>query len=107
MITELHVRAALAPIQDPEMNIPILDLGLIYDIKIQQDGGEGAPAVVKIKMTLTSPACPVGPMIRAAVESAAGRIPGVSGVEVEYVWSPPWDPREMASEDAKMALGII
>lgn len=107
MITELQVRAAIAPIQDPELNIPILDLGLIYGIGIQEEPTGGDGAVVKIRMTLTSPACPIGPMLKAAVESAAARIPGVKKAEVEYVWSPPWDPREMASEDAKMALGII
>lgn len=107
MITELQVRAALAPIQDPELNIPILDLGLIYGIAIQEEAAGGNGAEVKIRMTLTSPACPIGPMLKAAVESAAARLPGVKKAEVEYVWSPAWDPREMASEDAKMALGII
>jgi metal-sulfur cluster biosynthetic enzyme len=62
---------------------------------------------VKITFTLTTPACPIGPMIQAQIYEAAARIDGVDSVETEIVFSPPWDPREMASDETKFELGIF
>jgi metal-sulfur cluster biosynthetic enzyme len=90
----------LRPVIDPELNISIVDLGLIRGISVQDEGQ------VDIDLTLTSPMCPLGPEIMAATKSAAEKVPGVSGAEVQLVWSPMWDPRVDASEDAKAELGI-
>ena len=86
-------------VNDPEINLSIVDLGLVYDISID-DGN------VLVTMTLTSPGCPLGPVIRGEAYAKLKELPGVKDVDVEIVWSPPWDPRTMASEDVKMTLGI-
>jgi metal-sulfur cluster biosynthetic enzyme len=89
---------ALRPVIDPELNISIVDLrGITVDDET---------ARVDIDLTLTSPMCPLGPEIMAATKSAAEKTPGVTGAEVQLVWSPLWDPRVDASEDAKAELGI-
>ena len=95
------VRETLRTIVDPEININIVDLGLIYGIDIQDEGK------VVVKMTLTSPACPLGAVIQAQVHQALTKLPWVKEPKVELVWSPVWDPRKMASEDARMELGIL
>lgn len=94
-----ELRAKLSEVMDPEINLSIVELGLVYDI--QYDEGD-----VLITMTLTSPGCPLGPVIRGEAYAKLKQIPGVKDVDVQIVWSPPWDPRTMASEDVKMALGI-
>ena len=58
-------------------------------------------------MTLTSPACPLGPIIRAQAHTALTQLPDIKEVQVDLVWVPPWDPRTMASEDAKLQLGLF
>jgi len=80
--------------------VNIVDLGLIYNIEVKDNN-------VNIKMTLTSPACPLGAVIQAQSHTALKKLPWVKDVAVELVWSPRWDPRTMASEDAKMELGIL
>ena len=62
---------------------------------------------VKVTFTLTTPACPIGPMIQAQIYEATARLDGVDTVETEIVFSPPWDPREMASDETKFELGIF
>jgi metal-sulfur cluster biosynthetic enzyme len=99
--TESEIRDALRPIQDPEIHVGIVDLGLIYGVQSHSDG------TVRIRMTLTSPACPVGPLLQAQVHSAVLKLPGVKEVAVELVWSPQWDPRTMASDEIKMELGLL
>jgi metal-sulfur cluster biosynthetic enzyme len=94
-----ELRAKLAEVQDPEINMSIVELGLVYDIV--WDNGD-----VLITMTLTSPGCPLGPVIRGEAYAKMKEIPGVKDVDVQIVWNPPWDPRTMASEDVRMALGI-
>ena len=96
-----EVMDALRPVIDPEMNISIVDLGLVYDVECDEEDG-----VVLVRMTLTSPACPVGPQIMGAVHTNVAALPGVEDVDLQLVWSPPWDPRKMASEDVQMMLGI-
>jgi metal-sulfur cluster biosynthetic enzyme len=97
-----EVREALKDVQDPELQMGIIDLGLIYDVTV--DGPEGED--VGVLMTLTSPMCPVGPQFKASVEDKVKSLPGVKTAKVEITFSPPWDPREMASEDVKQLLGI-
>jgi len=92
---------SLRTVIDPELNINIVELGLVRGITVQDDNGH-----VDIDLTLTSPMCPLGPEIMAATKGAAERVDGVEGAEVQLVWSPLWDPRVDASEDAKAELGI-
>jgi metal-sulfur cluster biosynthetic enzyme len=94
-----ELREKLAEVKDPEINMSIVELGLVYDI--EYDNG-----TVVVTMTLTSPGCPLGPVIRGEAYAKLKELPGVKDVDVNIVWSPPWDPRTMASEDVKMALGI-
>ena len=101
MPTPLTVLEGLRPVIDPEMNISIVDLGLIRGITVEEDTRH-----VRIELTLTSPMCPLGPEIMAATKGAAEKVAGVSGADVELVWSPLWDPRVDASEDARAELGI-
>ena len=102
MPTEEEVRAQLKDIYDPELFISITDLGIVY-------GVEYLPGdVVRVKMTLTSPACPLGETLQGQVSTRlTTSLPAVKGAEVEWVWAPRWDPREMATEEAKMLLGIF
>lgn len=99
--TEAQIWDALRPIQDPEIHTGIVDLGLIYGVQSDDNGA------VQIRMTLTSPACPVGPLLQAQVHSAVLRLPGVQEVKVELVWEPKWDPKTMASDGIKMELGLL
>jgi metal-sulfur cluster biosynthetic enzyme len=92
---------ALRPVKDPELDISIVDLGLVRGISVEDDTGR-----VQIELTLTSPMCPLGPEIMAATKHAAEGVAGVAGAEVELVWTPLWDPRVDASEEAKAELGI-
>jgi metal-sulfur cluster biosynthetic enzyme len=98
-LTEARVREELKTVVDPEIGIDMVSLGLIYGVKI-----EGT--VVQVTMTLTSPGCPVAGMFISAVNAAIMSIPGVSDAKVDLTFAPPWDPRTMASEDAKMMMGI-
>jgi len=84
---------------DPEIPVDIFELGLIYEIKITDD------ADVNVKMTLTSPACPVAGSLPPEVEAKLRAIPEVSNVKIELVWNPPWD-RDMMSDVAKVELGM-
>jgi metal-sulfur cluster biosynthetic enzyme len=102
MVTTEAVREALKEVEDPELNLGILDLGLVYDVTCEGQAGED----VTVLMTLTSPMCPVGPMFKQAVQSKVESVEGVKSANVEITFSPPWDPRTMASEDVKLALGI-
>ncbi|MCK4372946.1 MAG: DUF59 domain-containing protein [candidate division Zixibacteria bacterium] len=95
-----EVLEALRPVRDPEIQVGIVDLGLIYDIDIGLDG------LVQIKMTLTTPACPYGEMLINMAHRAVQVLEGVTEVRIALVWEPVWDPKEMASEEAKDALGI-
>jgi len=101
MITKDDVLRAIRPIQDPEIKISIVDLGLIYDVEIADLGRK-----VEIRMTLTSPACPVGPEIVALVKTAVEALEEVEEAAVHMVWEPLWNPKTMASDDAKDLLGI-
>jgi len=91
---------ALKSVYDPEIPVNIYDLGLIYNIDINDD------AFVKIDMTLTAPGCPVAGTFPGTVESAVRLVEGVSDVVVELVWDPPWTQDRM-TEVAKLELGMF
>jgi metal-sulfur cluster biosynthetic enzyme len=90
----------LRDIEDPELRMSIVELGLIYHVDIDDDG------LVNIDLTLTTPACPIGPMLQGQAYHMLTQMDGVEDVEVNLVWDPPWDPKTMASEEVRMALGI-
>lgn len=85
---------------DPEIPVDIFELGLIYDIEIDDEVN------VIIKMTLTSPACPVAGSLPPEVEAKVASINEVNSAKIELVWSPPWD-KDMMSEEAKLNLGFL
>jgi metal-sulfur cluster biosynthetic enzyme len=98
MPTKDEVIEALREVEDPELGMDIVELGLMYDVEV--DGPK-----VKVVHSLTSMGCPAGPMIQEGIYEAAQRVPGVQEVEVELTWDPPWTP-ELMSEDAKFILGF-
>lgn len=88
MIDADMVRKALRQVKDPEIGLNIMDLGLVYDVEV--DEGE-----VHVKMTLTSPGCPAGAQIMGDVDQTVRMLEGVTGVEVELVWEPFWTPERI------------
>ena len=100
MVTKEQVYEALHECYDPEIPVNIVDLGLVYGFNT--DGN-----TVIVDMTLTSPACPLAPVIKVQAEAVlCNKFPAVEDVEINLVWTPRWDPRTMASEEAKAELGI-
>jgi FeS assembly SUF system protein len=97
---EQRVVAALRKIYDPEIPVNIYDLGLVYELRVDEAGA------VNIRMTLTAPGCPVAQSFPGTVEQAVRRVPGVSEAHVELVWEPPWS-RERLSEAARLELGML
>jgi metal-sulfur cluster biosynthetic enzyme len=95
------VNEAIKSVMDPELMLSVVDLGLVYEVDLIEND-----EVATVKMTLTSPMCPMGPQIIAGVKAAAESIDGVNEARVELVWSPPWDPKEMATDEVKDILGI-
>lgn len=91
---------ALKGVFDPEIPVNIYDLGLIYDVLINEDGH------VDIKMTLTTPGCPVAQTFPGTVEQAVNQVDGVRDCTVELVWEPPWTQDRM-TEAARLELGIF
>ena len=83
------VRKALRAVKDPELNLNIIDIGLVYDVEVG-DAGD-----VEVRMTLTSPGCPAGAEIIDDVKRVVSDLEGVRGVEVELVWEPYWTPDRM------------
>jgi metal-sulfur cluster biosynthetic enzyme len=98
MATRDDVVEALRQVEDPELGMDIVDLGLMYDVEV--DGPK-----VKVTYTLTSMGCPVGPMIDEQINEVTSQVPGVEEVETELTWDPPWSPEKM-SDDAKFILGF-
>lgn len=102
-IHEASVYAALRQVHDPELGINIVDLGLVYEVAVNENQGKSD---IYVKMTMTSPACPVGPeLIRDAREVLRALGDEVGNVEVELVLDPPWTPERM-SEEARDELGF-
>ena len=98
--TREAVFEALKNVYDPELGLNIVDLGLVYDVQVHDDGG------VDIQYSLTTMGCPIGPMIEDQMRSFLRGVPGVDEVRPEFVLRPPWTP-EMMSDEAKAALGIF
>ena len=99
-MVEADILEALREVYDPEIPVNIYDLGLIYDVNVDEYG------VVDIEMTLTSPACPVAGILPGQVEQKVREVPGVAEVTVELVWEPAWSMDRM-SEEAKLELGFF
>jgi len=98
-ITEEVVREKLKEVIDPEIGVDVVNLGLIYDIKVRPD------RTVYVKMTMTTPGCPLTMWILRAVEEKVLEIPGVKDAEIELTFDPPWTP-DMISPEYKKRLGI-
>jgi metal-sulfur cluster biosynthetic enzyme len=97
-VTESQVYEAMKQVYDPEIPVSVVDLGLIYDVKIIDDW-------VGVKMTLTTPGCGMGGAIANQIRERVLDIPGVHEADVRIVWEPQWNP-SMMSEDAKKKLGV-
>jgi metal-sulfur cluster biosynthetic enzyme len=100
MLTPDEIREALRPVEDPELRISIVALGLVREIKVIDDSS------VHVDLTLTSPYCPLGPEILAEVKAKLLSLEAIEVAEVELVWEPVWDPAVDADEDVKALLGI-
>ena len=97
-MTRDDVIEALRSVEDPELGMDIVELGLLYDAEVE------GPRV-KVLYSLTSIGCPAGPLIQQNVEEVVRSLPGVEDVETELTWDPPWTPEKM-SDDAKFILGF-
>lgn len=97
---EEQIVDALKTVFDPEIPVNIYELGLIYDLAIEDEGQ------VKIKMTLTSPGCPVAGSLPGEVQTKVEGVPGVANADVELVWDPAWNP-SMMTEAARLQLGMF
>jgi putative ATP-grasp target RiPP len=98
-VTEAAVMDVLRHVYDPELQLNVVELGLIYGVEITRPGG------VRVRMTLTSQGCPYGPALVAEVKGVLMALRGVESVDVEVVWTPPWEPGKM-SEEARLELGM-
>ncbi len=98
MVTELIVRSMLMGVIDPEMGVSIVDMGLIYNIDIKDNA-------INIDMTLTNPGCPQGPEIIAEIKQSLKVLDGIDAVNVNLIWSPPWNPEMMSEEAQEMLAG--
>ena len=98
MPSKEEVVEALRQVEDPELGMDVVDLGLVYDVEL-----EGSKA--KITYSLTSMGCPAGPLIAGDIERVAHEVPGIDDVDLELTFDPPWTPDRM-SDDAKFILGF-
>ena len=89
MVTVDQVRDALRAVKDPELNLNVIDLGLVYEIEVGETGE------VHVQMTLTSPGCPAGPEMLSEAQETVAKLDGVAKVNVELVWEPYWTPEKM------------
>ncbi|MGD9697244.1 MAG: metal-sulfur cluster assembly factor [Thermoleophilia bacterium] len=92
MASEDDIRSAMKQVEDPELGVNVVDLGLLYDVNVADDGR------VTLDMTLTSMGCPLTEKILEDSRAALEPLPGVTGVEVNWVWDPPWSPDAMTDE---------
>ncbi|MDA8068065.1 MAG: iron-sulfur cluster assembly protein [Actinomycetota bacterium] len=99
MVMLEEVNDALREVIDPELGLDFVELGLIYGIDIADSGA------VKVTYTLTTPGCPIGPQVESQIQEYVGEVDGVTAVDSELVFTPPWSPERM-SDDAKFALGF-
>jgi FeS assembly SUF system protein len=100
-MTPLETKAleALKTVFDPEIPVNIYDLGLIYELRVDEEGR------AKVSMTLTAPSCPVAGILPGQVETKLREVSGITDVKLDLVWDPPWD-RSKMSDAAKLALGF-
>ncbi len=98
MVSEAAIVDGLREVYDPELHYNIYDLGLVYEIAV--DEGD-----VNILMTLTTPACPIGPLIVEQISENIGLIPGVEDVDIAFTFNPAWSP-EMMTDEARADLGL-
>ena len=99
--TEENVRKTIKQVDDPEIGINVVDLGLVYEINLQENKD------VQVVMTLTTPFCPVGPSIKQQIANVIKKdVAGVEKVDVQFTFNPPWD-KDMMSDDAKDELGLF
>lgn len=96
--TRARIYEALHDVLDPELGVNVVDLGLVYGVQVREDG------TITVTMTLTTPGCPMHESLAEAVAQALGRVPGVTGGDLELVWNPPWDPSMMTAQ-GKALLG--
>jgi metal-sulfur cluster biosynthetic enzyme len=89
MPTAEAIRKAIRAVKDPELNLNIIDIGLVYDVEVDEAGD------VRVQMTLTSPGCPAGTEIIEDVKRVVGDMEGIRSVDVELVWEPYWTPEKM------------
>ena len=97
--TEASVTELLREVIDPELGINIVDLGLLRGVAVAPGGA------VRVVTTLTTPACPLGPYITEQITDLLSQVTTITGVDVEVVWSPPWDPDRDMTEHARQLLG--
>jgi metal-sulfur cluster biosynthetic enzyme len=97
-LTEEQVFDALRVVEDPELGMDVVDLGLVYDVRIED-------AKVTVTYSLTSMGCPAGAMIEEQIREVVSSLEGVGDVATDLTWTPPWSP-EMMSDDAKFVLGF-
>jgi metal-sulfur cluster biosynthetic enzyme len=100
-VTDDMVMEALSVVQDPELRMGIVEMGLIYGVDVRDSG-----QTVEVRMTLTTPGCPYGPALIDGVKLVVEQLPGVQNADVKMVWEPPWNPEQMASDEVKDKLGI-
>lgn len=97
---EAEILDAIRTVQDPEIPVNLVDLGLIYELAVDELG------IVRLAMTLTSPGCPVAEQLPQQVQQTVAMVPGVAAVLVALVWNPPWTAERM-TEAAKLELGLL
>ena len=98
MATKEQVMETLKTVYDPEVGVNIVDLGLIYDVDVDEAG------LVRVEMTLTTPGCPLHETLNVAIDRVLKALPGVNLVQVELVWNPPWTP-DLITPAGREALG--
>ncbi len=100
-ISEDEVLDLLKSVEDPELSVNIVDLGLIYDVHVNEEEG-----LIKVEMTFTTPFCPYGSSIQSQVNEVLEEVEGVEQVDVKVVFDPAWD-RDMMNDEAKIQLGLL
>ncbi len=94
--TQSLISEALRHVYDPELGVNVIDLGLVYDVDVNEDGH------VTIEMTLTTPGCPMHESLAEGVGAALQELPGITSGEIRLVWDPPWNPSRMTDEGRRM-----
>jgi len=101
MYSKEELLEKVRPVEDPEIGYSIVDMGLIYELFQDEEGR------VHVKMTLTTPMCPIGPSIGENVKKTLLEDPHIPEVDFEWTFSPPWDPKTMANDEVKWEMGIF